>query len=251
MERQGSVQPIQKNIRAGNAEHPMGSAGSSDHTPDAAAAEWYSDEIVPNDAPSYLVSKRALDIAVSAAGLVILSPVMLLTAAAIKLEDPRGKVFYNAPRGGKDGVPFVCHKFRSMSSSADADKASLLSRNEMDGPVFKIRDDPRVTKVGRFIRRMSIDELPQLYDVLRGKMSLVGPRPLPVEEESGVKGIYKTREKVKPGITCIWQVSGRNNINFDDWMKLDMEYVRRQSLAFDLRLLLKTVPAVLGSKGAS
>lgn len=187
----------------------------------------------------------------SAAGLVILSPVMLLTAAAIKLEDPSGKVFYNALRGGKDGVPFVCHKFRSMCSSADADKVSLMSRNEMDGPVFKIRDDPRITKVGRVIRRMSIDELPQLYDVLRGKMSLVGPRPLPVEEESEVKGIYKTREKVKPGITCIWQVSGRNNINFDDWMKLDMEYVRRQSLTFDFKLLLKTVPAVLSSKGAS
>lgn len=207
--------------------------------------------VAPNTSLFYMIIKRLIDIAVSGIALILLSPVMLLTALAIKIEDPKGKVFYNAPRGGKDGVPFICHKFRSMCSSADDVKASLMAQNEMDGPVFKIKNDPRVTKVGRIIRKASIDELPQLYDVLRGKMSLVGPRPLPVAEEDGVGGIYKARELVKPGITCIWQVSGRNNIDFDDWMKMDMEYVQRQSLLYDLKLLVMTIPAVLSNRGAS
>lgn len=211
----------------------------------------FAGDVAPNTGLFYLFTKRFIDIVVSGIALVLLSPVMLLTALAIKIEDPKGKVFYNAPRGGKGGTPFICHKFRSMYSSADAVKASLMAQNEMNGPVFKIKNDPRVTKVGRFIRKTSIDELPQLYDVLRGKMSLVGPRPLPVVEEDGVVGIYKARELVKPGITCIWQVSGRNNIDFDDWMKLDMEYVRKQSLLFDLKLLLMTIPAVFSNRGAS
>ena len=207
-------------------------------------------EISANTKPLYLFTKRVLDIMISAVALVVLSPVMLLTAAAIKIEEPRGKVFYNAPRGGIDGAPFVCHKFRSMCSAADEIKDSLMSQNEMNGPVFKIKNDPRVTKVGRIIRKTSIDELPQLYDVLRGKMSLVGPRPLPIAEENRVQGIYKMRELVKPGITCIWQVSGRNDIDFDDWMQLDLEYIRRQGLLFDVKLLLLTVPAVFSSRGA-
>lgn len=208
-------------------------------------------EVRPNTARPYLFTKRLLDILLSGAALILLSPVMLVTAAAIKVEDPAGKVFYNAPRGGKGGNPFICHKFRSMRNSADAVKASLMAQNEMSGPVFKIRDDPRVTKVGRFIRKTSIDELPQLYDVFRGTMSLVGPRPLPVAEEDGVPEAYKARELVKPGITCIWQVSGRNDIDFDEWMEMDMEYIQKQSLLLDLKLLLMTVPAVLGSHGAS
>ena len=209
------------------------------------------DMLKPNTALPYLFIKRFLDIILSGTALILLSPVMLVTAVAIKIEDPKEKVFYNAPRGGKDGLPFICHKFRSMNSSADALKASLMGQNEMSGPVFKIRDDPRVTKVGRFIRKTSIDELPQLYDVFRGAMSLVGPRPLPVDEEDGVHGIYKARELVKPGITCIWQVSGRNDIDFDEWMEMDMEYIQNQSTLLDLKLLLMTVPAVLSSHGAS
>lgn len=215
------------------------------------ASGFAGEQIHPNGNPGYLIVKRLFDIVVSGLALVILSPVFLLTAIAIKIENPHGKVFYNAPRGGKNGAPFICHKFTSMCSSADEIKASLMAQNEMSGPVFKIANDPRVTKVGRVIRKTSIDELPQLYDVFRGKMSLVGPRPLPVVEEDGVTGIYKARELVKPGITCIWQVSGRNNVDFDDWMKLDMEYVQKQSLLFDLKLLLKTVPAVLSNRGAS
>lgn len=208
-------------------------------------------KIQPNTNPFYLFLKRLFDIIVASLALILLSPIMLVTVIAIKIEDPQGKVFYNAPRGGKNGKSFICHKFRSMYSSADAVKASLMAQNEMSGPVFKIKNDPRVTKVGRVIRKMSIDELPQLYDVLRGVMSLVGPRPLPVSEEAGVKGIYKARELVKPGITCIWQVSGRNNIDFDRWMEMDIEYVRKQSTLFDLQLLIMTIPAVFSNRGAS
>ena len=217
----------------------------------AEAVPQRQEQIKVNTNLLYLFTKRLFDIIISAIALVALSPVMLLTAVAIKIEEPHGKIFYNAPRSGMGGIPFTCHKFRSMYDSADSDKASLMARNEMNGPVFKIKDDPRVTKVGRFIRKTSIDELPQLYDVLRGKMSLVGPRPLPVEEENGVWGIYKSRELVKPGITCIWQVSGRNDIDFDDWMRLDMEYIQKQGLLIDMKLLVMTIPAVLSSRGAS
>ena len=217
----------------------------------AANIYFSAQEIHPNAHLLYRVSKRLFDILVSAAALVVLSPVMLLTAIAIKIEDPKGSVFYNAPRGGKDGVPFVCRKYRSMCSNADEIKVSLMEQNEMSGPVFKIAEDPRVTKVGRFIRKTSIDELPQLFNVFLGEMSLVGPRPLPVAEAEAITGIYKIRERVKPGITCIWQVSGRNNIDFDDWMKLDIEYIQKQSILFDLKLLLRTVPAVLSNRGAS
>ena len=216
----------------------------------AANIYFSAQKIHPNAHLLYRVSKRLFDIFVSAAALVVLSPVMLLTAIAIKIEDPKGSVFYNAPRGGKDGVPFVCRKYRSMCSNADEIKVSLMEQNEMSGPVFKIAEDPRVTKVGRFIRKTSIDELPQLFNVFLGEMSLVGPRPLPVAEAEAITGIYKIRERVKPGITCIWQVSGRNNIDFDDWMKLDIEYIQKQSILFDLKLLLRTIPTVISGRGA-
>ena len=236
---------------------PMGNGVSTEGTAALAgsvAVESMPDvqeQIMPNTSPLYLFTKRLFDILISGLALIVLSPVMLLTALAIKIEDPKGLVFYNAPRGGKNGVPFLCRKYRSMCSNADEIKASLMAQNEMSGPVFKITNDPRVTKVGRFIRKTSIDELPQLFNVFMGQMSLVGPRPLPVAEAEAVEGIYKIREKVKPGITCIWQVSGRNDIDFDDWMKLDMEYVQKQSLLFDLKLLLMTIPAVLSNRGAS
>lgn len=142
-------------------------------------------------------------------------------------------------------------KFRSMYANADAIKEQLMAQNEMSGPVFKITNDPRVTKVGRIIRKASIDELPQLFNVFRGEMSFVGPRPLPIKEEEAVPEKYRGRELVKPGITCIWQVSGRNNIDFEDWMKLDLEYVQKQSLLLDLKLLFQTIPAVLTNRGAS
>jgi len=138
-----------------------------------------------------------------------------------------------------------------MYANADDIKGQLMARNEMSGPVFKIKDDPRVTRVGRFIRKTSIDELPQLINVWLGHMSLVGPRPLPVDEANAITEIGKVRELVKPGITCIWQTSGRNKVDFDQWMMMDAEYVRKQSVLLDLKLLIKTIPAVLTSRGAS
>lgn len=208
------------------------------------------DQVHPNSSLIYKVMKRTLDLIVSGIGLIVLSPVFLIIAVAIKVEDPKGRVLYVASRGGLHNAPFPCYKFRSMYTNADEIKDTLKSQNEMSGPVFKIRDDPRITKVGRVLRRGSLDELPQLINVWRGNMSLVGPRPLPVVEANAVNDIGRIRELVKPGITCIWQVSGRNNIDFDDWMKLDVEYVRTQSFLLDLKLLVKTIPAVLSGDGA-
>lgn len=205
----------------------------------------------PNSCWSYCVIKRGFDVIASLFALLVFFPVLLAVASAIKLEDPKGKVFYKAPRGGKNGVAFPCYKFRSMYANADDIKQQLMTQNEMSGPVFKITDDPRITKVGRLIRKTSLDELPQLLNVLKGDMSFVGPRPLPIAEAQAVPPEFRARELVRPGITCIWQVSGRNNIDFEDWMKLDLTYIEKQNLWLDFQLLLKTIPAVLTSRGAS
>lgn len=207
-------------------------------------------ELIGNTSRTYKFIKRAFDVLASAVGLVLCIPVFMIVGLAIKLEDPKGPVFYHQPRIGLNGREFTFYKLRSMYTDADAVKASLMDRNEMDGPVFKIRDDPRVTKVGRFIRRTSIDELPQLWHVLRGEMSLVGPRPLPTVEELACNAYQRQRELVKPGLTCYWQVSGRNNIMFDEWIELDFKYIREQSLWIDMKILAKTAGAVLGGKGA-
>lgn len=209
------------------------------------------ERIHPNTGLAYRFTKRMIDIIATTIGLILLSPVFLVVAIAIKIEDPKGKVFYIASRGGLHNRPFPCLKFRSMYANADEIKAQLMEQNEMSGPVFKIKEDPRITRVGRFIRKTSIDELPQLINVWLGHMSLVGPRPLPVVEADAITGFGKVRELVKPGITCIWQVSGRNNVDFDEWMRMDIQYVMKQSLLLDLQLLLKTIPAVLSSDGAS
>lgn len=202
-----------------------------------------------NRSTVYRVAKRALDIVASALGLVVLSPLFLLTALAIKIEDPKGRVFYHQPRIGQNGSVFSCHKFRSMYANADEIKASLMDQNEMDGPVFKMRHDPRITRVGRVIRKLSIDELPQLYNVFKGELSLVGPRPLAVEEELACNAYQRQRELVKPGITCYWQISGRNEISFEEWIELDFKYIREQNLWTDFKILLKTIPAVLSTRG--
>lgn len=222
---------------------------AADHTGNGALIKTFPERITPNTRPVYLFAKRAFDVLASGIALFILSPVMLATALAIKIEDPKGTVFYNAPRSGKDGIPFTCHKFRSMCHSADEDKARLMNQNEMDGPVFKMRDDPRVTKVGHFIRRTSIDELPQLWDVFRGKMSLVGPRPLPVAEEMACNPYQRQRELVKPGLTCYWQVSGRSDVPFHEWIELDRKYIKEQNIRTDVRILVKTIPAVFSGRG--
>jgi exopolysaccharide biosynthesis polyprenyl glycosylphosphotransferase len=197
-----------------------------------------------------LLLKRMLDLTVSLAVLTLLSPVMLLTALLIKLTSP-GPVFFVQKRVGMNQREFKLYKFRSMVENAEERKSELLHLNERDGPAFKIENDPRITPLGRFLRKTSIDELPQLINVLTGKMSLVGPRPPLPEEVEKYEWLFRRRLSVKPGITCIWQISGRNNVPFDRWMQMDHEYVENWTVWLDLRILLKTIPAVLFSRGAS
>lgn len=207
-------------------------------------------ELRVNDSKIYIVGKRLFDIVSSGLALILLSPVFLVVAIAIKAEDPKGKVFYHQPRIGRNGITFNCHKLRSMYSNADEIKASLMAQNEMDGPVFKMKNDPRITKVGKIIRKTSIDELPQLWNIFVGEMSVIGPRPLPVAEELACTPYQRQRELVTPGLSCYWQISGRSNIMFDEWIELDLKYIREQSFLTDLKILLKTIPAVLTSRGA-
>jgi len=196
-----------------------------------------------------LATKRTLDIAVSALAIVLLTPILVAVALMVKLTS-RGPVFYVQERVGRDGEPFKMLKFRSMYVDAHDRRHEHVDRNIHDGPIFKIRDDPRVTSVGRVIRRLSIDELPQLFNVLKGDMSLVGPRP-PLPEEFAH---YSTRERqrllVKPGVTCIWQVSGRSDLDFQTWIDMDLQYIQTWTLRLDLVLLIKTVPAVVTGRGA-
>ena len=203
-----------------------------------------------NDSKAYKFIKRAFDIVASAVGLVLCIPIFIVAGIAIKLEDPKGPVFYHQPRIGLNGRKFTFYKLRSMYTNADAIKSTLMDQNEMDGPVFKMRDDPRVTKVGHFLRRTSIDELPQLWNTLKGDMSLVGPRPLPAEEELACDAYQRQRELVKPGLTCYWQVSGRNDVAFREWIELDLKYIREQSLWTDVKILAKTVGVVVHGGGA-
>ena len=175
----------------------------------------------------------------------------LLIAVGIKLTSP-GPILFRQGRSGLNGRPFTMLKFRSMVTNAEQRKAELAALNEMEGPVFKVTNDPRVTRIGRFLRRWSIDEWPQMVNVLRGDMSLVGPRPLPVDEVLRFDDFADRRRlSVKPGLTCLWQVNGRNDVPFDDWMTLDLQYIDRWSLLLDLRILLRTVPAVLRGQGAT
>ena len=191
-----------------------------------------------------------MDITLSSVALLVLSPFMLVIALIIYLDDPAGSPIFVQQRVGKDGKLFFFYKFRSMVVNAEAQLAALQSLNEMDGPVFKIKNDPRVTRIGRFIRRTSIDELPQLFNILKGDMSLVGPRP-PLPNEVKQYGPYERRRLlVKPGLTCYWQVRGRNEIMFREWMELDMKYVYDHSLLVDLQLIFLTARAVVTGKGA-
>ena len=209
----------------------------------------YIKEFKVKEKPVYSFVKRAFDFGASLVGLVCLSPVLLVTAAAIKLES-EGPIIFSQDRVGLNGKKLKMYKLRSMVSNAEELKEKLLEQNEMSGPMFKMKDDPRITKVGKFIRKTSIDELPQLINVLKGDMSLVGPRPsLPKEVEQFEPWMYE-RIQVKPGLTCYWQVSGRNNIDFEDWMKLDIKYVRERSLLGDLKLVFKTFFVLFGDKNA-
>jgi lipopolysaccharide/colanic/teichoic acid biosynthesis glycosyltransferase len=199
--------------------------------------------------PLQLACKRCFDVLLSVLLLLVLSPLFLLLAILVKLSSP-GPVFYKWHVVGKGGQRFVGYKFRSMLANADELKARLLAHNEMRGPVFKLTNDPRVTPLGAWMRRYSVDELPQLYSVLKGDMSLVGPRPPLITEYERFTDYQKQKLVVRPGITCLWQVSGRNQVsNFDDWVRLDLDYVRDWSLILDFKILLKTAAEVLAGSG--
>ena len=199
---------------------------------------------------AYLIAKRITDVILSSCGLILLSPVLLVTAIAIKI-DSKGPIFFKQMRVGKNGVQFPMYKFRSMVVNAEELKKELEKQNEMSGPMFKIKSDPRITKVGKFIRKTSIDELPQLVNVIKGDMSLVGPRPSLPKEVEQFEPWMMERLEVLPGITCFWQVSGRNNIPFKEWMELDVKYVRERNYFLDIKLIFKTFFVLFGDESAS
>ncbi len=193
--------------------------------------------------------KRLIDIVGAGLLLIVLFPLFVFLAIVVKRSSP-GKIFYRWRVVGQGGRPFVSYKFRSMVRNADDLKADLAAANEMTGPVFKVTNDPRVTPAGKWMRRYSLDELPQLYSVLQGPMSLVGPRPPLVSEYQRFTGFQKQKLSVKPGMTGLWQVNGRNQVNdFDQWVRLDLDYIRRWSLGLDFRILVRTVAAVLSGSG--
>lgn len=193
--------------------------------------------------------KRAIDLLGSSIGLIFASPILIATIAVMKIFDP-GPIFFAQPRTGAGGKHFSMYKLRSMVVDAEARKKALMEHNERSGPAFKMTHDPRITPVGRFIRKWSIDEIPQLINVWKGDMSLVGPRPLPTSEDGGMDQWHMMRRNVKPGITCYWQIADRDNINFDEWIRLDIKYIRHISFWTDIKIILMTVPAVLTNRGA-
>jgi exopolysaccharide biosynthesis polyprenyl glycosylphosphotransferase len=196
-----------------------------------------------------LFSRRLIDSAGSLVLIILLSPIFLLISLLIRIDSP-GPALYRQPRYGLNGRKFTCHKFRSMQTGSDEKRKELVHFNLTNGPAFKMKNDPRVTRVGKFLRKTSLDELPQLFDVLMGDMSFVGPRPLLLEEVEKLEGWQRRRLSMKPGITGLWQVSGRNEIDFNQWMKMDLEYIDNWSLWLDIKILLKTIPVVLSGKGA-
>ena len=198
----------------------------------------------------YWFFKRTFDILFSAAVLLVFSPVYLLLALIIFLDDPHGSPIYTQMRIGRKGRLFRFYKFRSMVVNADALKASLQDQNEKEGPAFKIKNDPRITRVGRFIRRTSLDELPQFWNVLKGDMTIVGPRPALPEEVAQYNRYHKLRQLITPGLTCYWQIQpNRDDISFDDWIALDIQYIRDRNFLLDLKLILLTVKAMFCSQG--
>ena len=198
---------------------------------------------------SQLFLKRSMDVALSLLGLFLLLPLFVIVAIAIKLDSP-GPIFFRQIRVGKGEKLFACYKFRSMRQGAEEEQEKLMDQNEADGVFFKIRDDPRVTRVGRFIRRTSIDELPQIFNVLMGHMSLVGPRPAPPSEVQRYQAWHKRRLEVAPGITGLWQVSGRSQLSFDEMVLLDLYYIENWSPLLDVQIMLRTIPKVILGEGA-
>ena len=197
---------------------------------------------------AYLVIKRFFDIVLSCTALIFLLPVFLVTALAILMEDG-GPVIFSQPRMGKDMKPFTFYKFRSMYKGADKKLKDMLKDNEQTGHAFKIEDDPRITKVGRFIRRYSIDELPQLLNILKGDMSIVGPRPILDWQMLECSPYEQQRQIVKPGLTCYWQVMGRSKIHWEEWVELDLDYIEDMSIQTDIKIIARTIPSVFSGRG--
>ncbi len=197
----------------------------------------------------YRAIKRAFDILASLIGLIVLSPLFLIVAILIKKEDG-GPVFFVQERTGLNNKPFKMYKFRTMCENASEMHKFLLEQNELDGPAFKMKHDPRITHIGKTLRRTSIDELPQLLNILKGEMSVVGPRPLPVYETDQMTPLQMTRHLVKPGLTCYWQVMGRTEVPFDEWMELDQKYLEKRSIATDIGLIIMTFRALSAGDGA-
>jgi exopolysaccharide biosynthesis polyprenyl glycosylphosphotransferase len=201
------------------------------------------------ESAAYRVSKRIFDLVVASIALILLVPIVPLIVVMIRLDTP-GPVFFRQERVGKNGRGFKFYKFRSMHTDAERQRQEVETMNEQDGPIFKVRSDPRITSVGKFLRRSSLDEIPQIFNVFKGEMSIVGPRPpLPSEVEQ-YQPWHRRRLEVTPGITCLWQISGRSHLSFNEWMRLDMEYLKQRSFKTDMLILLRTVPAVIARKGA-
>nr|WP_225989015.1 sugar transferase [Peribacillus frigoritolerans] len=198
----------------------------------------------------YLRMKRLIDIFGSIIGLILLSPIFLIVAIMIKIEDPKGPVFFKQARVGKGETEFQMYKFRSMVSNAEEQLKDLLALNEVSGAMFKMKNDPRITKIGKFIRRTSIDELPQLWNVFKGEMSLVGPRPPVLREIVEYSSYDKQRLLVTPGCTGLWQVSGRSNLTFNMMVELDLKYINQRTIYFDMKIIIKTLFVLFGSKDA-
>ncbi|MCP8967856.1 sugar transferase [Ectobacillus sp. SYSU M60031] len=199
---------------------------------------------------SYVFFKRMIDLAGAVFGMVLLSPLFCAVAILIKIEDPKGPVFFKQVRVGRDGKEFYMFKFRSMVTDAEQRLQNLLKHNEVQGAMFKMKDDPRITKVGKFIRKTSIDELPQLWNVLRGDMSLVGPRPPLPREVKDYTAYDMQRLLVVPGCTGLWQVSGRSNLSFYEMVELDIQYIRTRTLWVDIKIIVRTIGMLLGSRDA-
>lgn len=203
-----------------------------------------------NSDMNYLRIKRLIDISGSLIGLILLSPVFFIIAVLIKIEDPKGKVFFKQIRVGKDENEFQMYKFRSMVSDAEEKLKDLLVLNEVTGAMFKMNEDPRITRIGKFIRKTSIDELPQLWNVLKGEMSLVGPRPPLVREVEDYTSYDKQRLLVTPGCTGLWQVSGRNTLGFKEMVDLDIQYISKRNVMLDIKIIFKTIKCMVNSEGS-
>ena len=207
-------------------------------------------ERVLHDKKAYWIGRRLQDIVFSSIALMVLWPVMLIIAILIFIDDPKGSPIFSQPRCGRNGKEFKFYKFRSMCVDAEAKLDELLKHNEMDGPAFKIKEDPRITRIGRFLRKTSLDELPQLWNILKGDMSIVGPRPPLPREVAQYDEYQRQRLYITPGLTCYWQIQPkRNDLSFEEWMELDIKYVRERSFVVDWKIIFGTVKAVLLGEG--